>query len=890
MGSSMDMSTDAMAFSHQAILSGPAGGVVGYAKSLYDAAGGAPLIGFDMGGTSTDVSRYAGALEQVLETTTAGVTIQAPQLDITTVAAGGGSCLTFESGLFRVGPESAGAHPGPACYRKGGPLAITDANLQLGRIVVSHFPKIFGRGENEALDGDATRLKFEEIAKAVNATREGAEPMSTDAVAYGFIKVANEAMCRPIREITSARGHDVRKHVLACFGGAGGQHACAMARSLGIDTILVHRYASILSAVGLFIADVVSDMQEPCACKMEEQSHNSLTQRLGELFHRALEPIKRQGYADDHQYVQVFLNLRYEGTDCGVMTGVWEAERPAKQGPPTVEDLGLVLPRFFQRYKNEFGFLLQGRDVVVDDVRVKAVGRRDLRVGEDESSSAAASVDAAVVGSESVYYEGGRQQTSILLLEKLGVGASVKGPAILLDSLSTILVEPGCTAAVTPQGHVRITVGASEKQALGVALDPVQLSIFSHRFMSIAEQMGRTLQRTSISTNIKERLDFSCALFDQNGGLVANAPHIPVHLGSMQDAVRHQVKYWGGNLSEGDVLMTNHPVAGGTHLPDITIITPVFQEGVPVLFVASRGHHADIGGISPGSMPPHSRSLADEGLAVEAFKLIQAGVFMEAQVRELLESPSKQPGCAGSRKPEDNLSDLRAQVAANQKGIGLVNELVQEYSLPVVQAYMLHVQDNAEIAVRELLRKVALSVAAEDSSKKRKLGDGGTSKTVERCDDDEDGKHGNRTTQVSDGTVILAAGDYMDDGTPIMLKVTVDGSKGEAIMDFEGSGLEVMGNCNAPRAVTYSAIIYALRSMVDKDIPLNQGCLNPITAKIPKGSILYPSDTAAVVGGNVLTSQRLVDVILKAFHVAAASQGCMNNLTMGNDKPTPIQR
>ena len=447
-----------------------------------------------------------------------------------------------------------------------------------------------------------------------------------------------------------------------------------------------------------------------------------------------------------------------------------------------------------------------------------------------DASKASDSVD-AIVGSELVYFEGGRQKTCIMLLERMKIGSSVRGPAILLDKMSTILIEPGFSAQISSHGHVEITVELAVQEAVGTAMDPVQLSIFSHRFMSIAEQMGRTLQRTSISTNIKERLDFSCALFDQHGGLVANAPHIPVHLGSMQDAVRHQVRYWGNSLVEGDVLMTNHPVAGGTHLPDITIITPVFEQGSPVLFVASRGHHADIGGISPGSMPPHSKSLADEGLAVEAFKLIEGGVFMDKEVRDLLQSPSQHPGCSGARKPEDNMSDLRAQVAANQKGISLINELVQEYSLPVVQAYMLHIQRNAETAVRELLCKVAKDITNQESGKKRRRGGhSGAEFEDDNCEDYRDmDESGAIKSVTNDGVVHLRAHDFMDDGTPICLHVSIDGTKGEAVMDFEGTGIQVMGNCNAPRSVTYSAIIYALRSMVKKEIPLNQVPLNPLS-------------------------------------------------------------
>lgn len=656
----------------QAILSGPAGGVVGYARTTYEECGCKPVIGFDMGGTSTDVSRYAGQYEHVFETTTAGVTIQAPQLDINTVAAGGGSCLQFLSGLFRVGPESSSAFPGPTCYRRGGPLSVTDANLQLGRIIPSRFPHIFGPKEDEPLDSEATTAAFEKMVEQVNAfkasgteggTRDGAAKMTCDQVAYGYIQVANEAMCRPIRALTSARGHDIRSHVLSCFGGAGGQHACAIARSLGISTIFVHRYASILSAYGLFLAEVAEEAQEPAASSLDKDQHAMLADRLCVLERQAIEALVVQGYSRDRIETQPFLNLRYEGTDSAVMTPLTSASRAPQ--PVKVEEIPAFESSFVAGYKREFGFVLTGRRILVDDVRVRAIGRNASGMDAGGAHSAAAGKTAAVPDETvSVYFEGGRQPTGVYALAELQSGCEIRGPAILLDKISTILVEPNCTALITPSGDVKIAVGDCEAVKISTELDLVQLSIFSHRFMSIAEQMGRTLQRTSISTNIKERLDFSCALFDERGGLVANAPHIPVHLGSMQDAVRHQVKLLAGDLHEGDVLMTNHPCAGGTHLPDITIITPVFDKGVPVFFVASRGHHADIGGITPGSMPPHSKNLLEEGMNCESFRLVSKGVWQEEGVRELLASPSQQAGCAGARNVADNLSDLRAQVAS----------------------------------------------------------------------------------------------------------------------------------------------------------------------------------------------------------------------------------
>ena len=701
-----------------------------------------------------------------------------------------------------------------------------------------------------------------QVMAEVNAFQTGdaehAKPMTCDEVAYGFIKVANEAMCRPIRALTSARGHDIRAHVLSCFGGAGGQHACAVARSLGISTIFVHRYASILSAYGLFLAEVAEEAQEPAASTLDSDQHAMLATRLSALEVQAVDKLLAQGYSRDRIQTQAFLNLRYEGTDSAVMTPLApeaRAPQPVKTG-----EVHSFESSFVASYKREFGFVLTGRKILVDDLRVRAVGR-NLTGLDAPTPAGGRTAKAAAVPEEtvSVYFEGGRQDTAVYALSALQSGCEIKGPAILLDNISTILVEPGCTALITLGGDVKIAVGAGEVAKVSAELDLVQLSIFSHRFMSIAEQMGRTLQRTSISTNIKERLDFSCALFDEKGGLVANAPHIPVHLGSMQDAVRHQVKVTAGDLHEGDVLMTNHPCAGGTHLPDITIITPVFANGAPVFFVASRGHHADIGGITPGSMPPHSKTLLEEGMNCESFRLVAKGVWQEEGVKALLLSPAKHPGCSGARNVADNLSDLRAQVAANRKGIGLVQELIGEFGLDVVQAYMQHIQANAEVAVRELLSRVAAEKGSAAGSKRKS--DGGAASV----------------------TATLEAEDAMDDGTPIKLKVSVNGADGSALFDFSGTGPQVFGNLNAPKAVTYSAIIYCMRCMVARDVPLNQGCLKPCTVVIPEGSILAPGSEAAVVGGNVLTSQRVVDVILKAFSACAASQGCMNNVTFGDE-------
>nr|XP_008122897.1 PREDICTED: 5-oxoprolinase [Anolis carolinensis] len=828
----------------RAILSGPAGGVVGYAITTFRREKDQqPVIGFDMGGTSTDVSRYAGEYEHVFEASTAGISIQAPQLDINTVAAGGGSRLFFRSGLFAVGPESAGAHPGPSCYRKGGPLTVTDANLCLGRLLPTHFPHIFGPNEDQPLSQEDALRGFREMTDNVNAflaNDEGLPPLSLEEVAMGFVRVANEAMCRPIRALTQARGHDTSRHVLACFGGAGGQHACAIARALGMSKVFIHKYSGILSAYGLALADVVHEAQEPCALAYGPEAFEQLDERIAALEETCLEALEAQGFARSQISTEAFLHLRYERTDCALMCSA--RGHPPTPGSCRRGDFGAA---FADRYQLEFGFTIPNRAILVDDVRVRGTASSGL--GQEEPVPASQGPPHMETETR-CYFEGGYLETGVYLLEGLTWGHSVPGPSLLIDKNSTILVEPGCRASITRRGDVCIEVGSGAQRAVGPQVDPIQLSIFSHRFMSIAEQMGRILQRTGISTNIKERLDFSCALFGPDGGLVSNAPHIPVHLGAMQETVQFQIRNLGPEIQEGDVILSNHPCAGGSHLPDLTVITPVFWPGEarPVFFVASRGHHADIGGITPGSMPPHSRSLQEEGAVFVSFKLVKGGVFQEEAVTEALMAPGRIPGSSGTRNLQDNLSDLRAQVAANQKGIQLVSDLIGQYSLEVVQAYMAHIQANAEVAVRQMLRDFA---------------------------------HGRGQ---SGRPLQVEAEDFMDDGSPIRLKVTIDPQEGTATFDFSGSGPEVFGNCNAPRAITLSALIYCLRCMVGQDIPLNQGCLAPIRVVIPKGSLLDPSLDAAVVGGNVLTSQRVVDVILRAFEACAASQGCMNNVTFGN--------
>jgi 5-oxoprolinase (ATP-hydrolysing) len=856
-----------------AILSGPAGGVVGYAVTT-DL--GQPVIGFDMGGTSTDVSRFGDDYELVHETETAGVRIQAPQMHIKTVAAGGGSRLFFRNGLFEVGPESAGAHPGPVCYRKDGYLAVTDANLVLGRLHPNYFPKIFGPNENEALDLDASRKAFEKITAEINAYSKERElpEMSQEEVALGFLRVANEVMVRPIREISVMRGFDIKEHALACFGGAGGQHACSIARELGISKIFIHRFSGILSAYGMGLADIVVEKQEPSALVLPENKEGevfkNLLKNLEKLSSDAKTELLGQGYKAEQIEIKRYLNLRYQGTDTALMTSEPDevlnydtantnCELAVSESSSELQKNSAKFPdyvgAFRQTYLREFGFDLTGRKIIVDDLRVRAVakspGLQKYPLAKKDGTPEAVDQTKCYFMSESSGC-GAWQETPIYRLENLGAGQQLQGPAIVMQNTSTILVEPGCSAEITEYGDVVLNVETRTFREIGTQADPVQVSIFGNLFMSIAEQMGRTLQRTAISTNIKERHDFSCAIFDDTGGLVANAPHQPVHLGAMSEAVRQQVKLQGKTLKEGDVLLTNHPIAGGSHLPDITIVTPVWQNGKAIFYIASRGHHADIGGISPGSMPPFSRELKEEGACIKTFKLVENGFFNEAGITERLLAPGKitrktgEPAISGTRLLSDNLSDLKAQVAANQRGIDLLLEMVEHYTLEVVQAYMQHIQTNAEEAVRNMLKAL---------SKREGLAE----------------------------VDIVNANDFLDDGSEIVLRLTIDRRDGSAIFDFTGTGPELWGNLNAPRAVTHSAILYSLRCLVDQEIPLNQGCLNPIQVIIEDGSLLAPSENAAVVGGNVLTSQRITDVILKAFRACAASQGCMNNFTFGNE-------
>ncbi|KAK8209034.1 hypothetical protein M8818_003998 [Zalaria obscura] len=746
----------------------------------------------------------------------------------------GGSILAWRNGLFTVGPESASAHPGPACYRKGGPLTVTDANLFLGRLLQEYFPKIFGPEENLPLDYDITKARFHNLTKAIN--EETGSNKTAEEVAIGFLAVANEAMCRPIRALTEGKGYHTAAHRLAVFGGAGGQHACSIAKQLGIDTVVIHKYSGILSAYGMALANLVEEVQEPCSLVLGPASEENISRRFEALEKSAQEGLLKQGVSSaEHIEMQLFLNLRYEGTDTQMMV--------------LLPENGDFKQAFEEMHKREFMFLLPSRDIVIDDIRVRGIAKEFERptenIFEELASRRAQSPSVPQPEKTSTVYfaDGGWRTSPVFLLSNLEAGDSIQGPAIIIDKTQTIVINPSSSARILRE-HVILHVNPADRSPGLVSSDlskpdPVQLSIFGHRFMSIAEQMGRTLQKTAVSINIKERLDFSCAIFGPSGDLVANAPHVPVHLGSMAYAVKYQHERYGSSLKPGDVLVSNHPIAGGTHLPDITVITPVFDSAGKIIFyTASRGHHRDIGGYEGISGNANATHLYQEGASIVTFKLVSNGVFDEEGITKILvEQPAKHPNCVGTRSLYDNLSDLKAQVAANAKGAGLIHGLFEEYGGPVVQFYMDCIQANAEIAVRRFLQA---------------------------------------TSTRFDGRTLRAV-DSLDNGSRIAIEIRIRGD-GSADFDFTGTGPEVMGNNNAPKSICLSAIIYSLRCLINEEIPLNQGCLASINVVNPEGSILNPSDQAAVYAGNTQTSQRIVDVILKAFEACAASQGCMNSV------------
>ncbi|KAH9908968.1 Hydantoinase B/oxoprolinase-domain-containing protein [Xylariomycetidae sp. FL2044] len=816
---------------NEALLSGPAGGVVGIARSCFDAGEGTPLIGFDMGGTSTDVCRFDGKYDFLTETRIADRTINVPMLNIQTVAAGGGSILFARNGLLVVGPESAGAFPGPASYRNGGPLTVTDANLFLGRLNLSSFPSIFGKNADEPLDVEVVREKFQEITDDFNA--QTSQTLSPEEVALGFLNIANETMSRPIRNATEARGYAPEKHNLVSFGGAGGQHACSIAEKLGINRILIHKWSSLLSAYGISQSQLQFEASEPFACNFSKDELPQIRERIEQLKTRVRAELISQGAGDDTIEFDEAVSMRYFGTDTNFMIS-----------RPDDEDYGAA---FVSQHMREFTFTL-GRTIVIDAVQVRGTGnsglvKKGLPPTKDLERAKTNLKLASATESQSAYVDKAWKDIGVFRLASVEKGSRVDGPALVIDETQTIFVEPRFRAYFLPDHSVmeKIDEASVLEEESRSGLSPIQLSVFAHRFMSIAEQMGNTLQRTAISTSIRERLDFSCAIFSPDGKLVANAPHIPMecHLGSMQFAIQSQHKHWLGKLKPGDVLMTNHPEWGGTHLPDITVVSPVFVNDEIAFYTASRGHHTDIGGRGITSMMPDSKELWEEGINVPTMKIVSGGEFLEGAVREAFDLAGTFPGCSPTRRIQDNISDLKAQTSANQRGITLLMKLCDEFSLPVVHKYMKGIQANAEVAVRAYLKEVA---------KKHPEG--------------------------------LSSADCFDNGAQLKLKITIDPETGSALYDFTGTGEQIWGNLNCPISITHSAVIYTIRCLIDLDIPLNEGCLAPIEIRVPKGTILNPESSVAICG-STLASQRVVDVILRAFQCVAAFQGCASSLGWG---------
>lgn len=816
--------TDARLFQGKdSILSGPAGGVVGMVRTA-EMAGFRKVIGFDMGGTSTDVSHFDGEYERTFENVVAGVRMRAPMMDIHTVAAGGGSILHFDGSRFRVGPDSARADPGPSCYRRGGPLTVTDCNVMLGRIQPRFFPKVFGANADEPLDADVVRQRFAQLAETVAAaTGSTAAP---DEVADGFLKIAIENMANAIKKISVQRGHDVTRYVLNCFGGAGGQHACRVADALGMTHILIHPYAGVLSAYGMGLAEVRALRQRAIEAPLEPALLNDLDAHRATLAADAQAEIETQGIGADRIIMHPRVHLRYEGTDTALIVPL---------GPMTE-----MMTTFESEHRRRFGFIMPGRRHVVEAISLEAVGVIDTVIDAEEQAEAGR-LSPQPVDRVDAYFCGGWRQTPVHARDGLQPGDAIDGPAIIIETTATTVVEPGWRAEITPRRHMllrRVQPRASQ-QAVGTQADPVMLEVFNNLFMSIAEQMGAVLANTAYSVNIKERLDFSCAVFDSAGNLIANAPHMPVHLGSMSESVRTIIRERGGAMNPGDSYVLNAPYNGGTHLPDITVITPVFDDAGERLlfFVGSRGHHADVGGISPGSMPSNSRTVDEEGILIDNVVLVEEGQFREAEMRSLLTQ-----GQWPARNPDQNLADLRAQTAANEKGVQELRKMVAQFGISVVQAYMGHVQDNAEECVRRVLGVLT------------------PGRFTYRMDDDE-----------NDGSVICVA-------------ISIDAATRSATIDFTGTSPQRGNNFNAPAAVCRAAVLYVFRTLVDDDIPLNEGCLKPLRIIIPKGCMLNPRYPAAVVAGNVETSQAVTDALYGALGVMAASQGTMNNFTFGNER------
>ena len=814
------------------ILSGQAGGIVGMARTAA-AAGYRRVIGFDMGGTSTDVSHYAGEFERQYETEVAGVRMRAPMLSIHTVAAGGGSILAFDGSRYRVGPDSAGADPGPACYRRGGPLTVTDANVMLGRIQPGSFPRVFGPGGDEPLDAGLVATRFDALARRI-AEATG-DQRSAAEVAAGYLDIAVANMANAIKKISVQRGYDITRYVLATFGGAGGQHACAVADALGMTEVLIHPLAGVLSAYGMGLASVTAMRETAVEAELSGGLLARLDRLAGELEADARDELaagSRPGETEPGAPVHSVrrAHLRYQGTDTSL--------------PVPVGGLSGMMEAFEAAYRQRFSFLTRDKPVIVEAVSVEVIQGHDdppALITEEAGQPPPAARVAMFTG-------GDWAEVNLLPRAGLRPGRVVHGPALITEDFATTVLEPGWQAAVTARGDLLLNRpgGRPARSGTGTTADPVMLEIFNNLFMSVAEQMGVRLQGTAHSVNIKERLDFSCAIFDAAGQLIANAPHMPVHLGSMSESIAMVASRNRGSMQPGDVFMLNDPYHGGTHLPDITVVTPVFAEAGPgdaeagpgdageiLFFVASRGHHAEIGGITPGSMPAFSTRVDEEGVLIDNWRLAGGGELREAATTELLTSaefPSRNPGA--------NLADLRAQIAANEKGVAELGQLVREFGLDVVTAYMGHVQDNAEEAVRRVIARLRDGECAYE----------------------------------------------LDNGAVIKVAVRVDQRARTARIDFTGTSAQLPGNFNAPSSVAMAAVLYVLRTLVDDEIPLNAGCLKPVRVIIPPGSLLAPAYPAAVAAGNVETSQAVTGALYAALGVMAEGSGTMNNVTFGNSE------
>ncbi|MEV5079975.1 hydantoinase B/oxoprolinase family protein [Streptomyces sp. NPDC056159] len=805
-----------------AVLSGPAGGIVGMAR-MSRLAGFDRVIGFDMGGTSTDVSHYAGAYERVLTTQIAGVRLRAPMLDIHTVAAGGGSVLHFDGTRYRVGPDSAGADPGPACYRGGGPLAVTDANVMLGRIQPAHFPEVFGPGGDQPLDGALVRERFTDLAREIRE-RTG-DDRTPEQVAEGYLQIAVANIANAVKRISVQKGHDVTRYALTTFGGAGGQHACMVADSLGIRTVLVPPMAGVLSALGIGLADTTAMREQSVEAPLEPAAMPRVLKTADDLEGAARAELRAEDVPEERVRVTRRAQLRYDGTDTTLTV---ELTEPAA-----------MRRAFEERHRATYSFTLD-RPIVVEALSVEATG-----VTEPPDLSALSPYEPARGGRsaapETVHLHTGGAWRDVPLhrREDLPPDEAVTGPAIVTEASATTVVDDGWRAVARDDGHLLLErVAVTQSSDLGTEADPVLLEVFNNLFMSIAEQMGARLESTAQSVNIKERLDFSCALFDPDGNLVANAPHIPVHLGSMGTSVKEVIRRRGPRTRPGDTYAVNDPYHGGTHLPDVTVVTPVFDtagtQGDRILFyVASRGHHAEIGGIAPGSMPAGSRTIEEEGVLFDNWLLAENGRLREEETRRLL-TGAPYP----SRNPETNLADLRAQIAANQKGVDEVARMIEDFGLDVVQAYMRHVQDNAEEAVRRVIDAL------------------------------DDGEYAYET----------------DSGAVIRVRVRVDREHRSATIDFTGTSAQLATNFNAPFSVVNAVVLYVFRTLVADDIPLNDGCLRPLEIIVPPGSMLSPRPPAAVVAGNVETSQAITGALYAALGVQAEGSGTMNNITFGNER------